>query len=61
MTSLSLYQERLALDIAFPSFEALFGFMGSRDEKFDLVLDEYQDTRKQEKENVDAMFMNASS
>ena len=46
-------------DIAFPSFEALFGFMGSRDEKFVLVLDEYQDTRKLEKENVDAMLRNA--
>lgn len=42
-----------------PLLEALFGFMGSRKEKFVLVLDEYQDIRKLEKENVDAMLRNA--
>ena len=46
-------------DIAFPSFEALFAFMGSREEKFVLVLDEYQDTRKLEKEGFDALLRNA--
>lgn len=46
-------------EISFPSFEALFGFMGSRKENFVLVLDEYQDIRKLEKENVDAMLRNA--
>lgn len=46
-------------EIAFPSFETLFSFMGSRKEKFVLVLDEYQDTRKLEKENFDAMLRNA--
>ena len=45
--------------IPLPSFESLFSLLSSRKEQFVIVLDEYQDTKKLEGENVDAMIRNA--
>lgn len=45
--------------IPFPSFDALFTLLGSRTERFVIVLDEYQDMKKLEGEMVDALLRNA--
>lgn len=45
--------------IPFNSFESLFAFLGSRKEKFIIVLDEYQDTKKLEGDTIDTLLRNA--
>ena len=46
-------------NIPLTSLEALFTLIGSRKERFIIVLDEYQDTKKLDGENADAIIRNA--
>ena len=46
-------------NIPLTSLEALFTLIGSRKERFIIVLDEYQDTKKLDGENADALIRNA--
>lgn len=44
--------------IAFPSFEALFSYLGSFKQKIIIAIDEYQDMRRLEGTYVDALLRN---